>query len=142
MKPCFRIFITRPPRMTGFVKICPNFAPGSESQPFIEKAGGFGDHPSQKVEGHQNAVQNMQAFKALQNKHTSVHNIVVDANLASEIKKTTNNRFVIKLLFRVLHFLVLKNWAYIHNFKGLMKFISQCEGHKLHNHLLFGPKNT
>ena len=30
----------------------------------------------------------MQAFKALQNRHTSVHNILVETNLAGEIKKT------------------------------------------------------
>ena len=42
----------------------------------------------------------MQAFKALQNRLTSVHNILVEANLASEIKT---------LLFQVLHFLALKN---------------------------------
>ena len=84
----------------------------------------------------------MQAFKALQNRHTSVYNILVETNLAREIKKTANNRFVLKLLFRVLHFLVLKNWAYTHNFKDLVELISQCGGHELRSYLLFGPKNV
>ena len=75
----------------------------------------------------------MQAFKALQNRHTSVHNILVEANLASEIKT---------LLFQVLHFLALKNWAYTHIFKDLVQLISQCGGDGLRNHLLFGPKNA
>ena len=101
----FLDFYNSPSHNGWFCKICPNFAPGSGFQPFIEKAGGFGDHPSQRVElhlgseRHQKAVQNIQAFKAIQNRHTSVHNILVAANLASKIKKTANNRFVLKSLF-------------------------------------------
>ena len=144
----FLDFYNSPSHNGWFCKICLNFAPGSGFQPFIEKAGGFGDHPSQRVElhlgseRHQKAAQNIQAFKAIQNRHTSVHNILVAANLASKTKKTANNRFVLKSLFRVLHFLVLKNWAYTHDFKDLMKLISQCERHELCNHLLFGPTNA
>ena len=84
----------------------------------------------------------MQAFKVLQNRHTSVHNILVEANLASEIKKTTHNKFVLKLLFRTLHFLVLKKWIYAHHFKDLVELISQCGAEEFCNHLLFGPKNA
>ena len=117
-----------------FCKICPNFYPGSGFQPFIKKAGWFDDHPSQRVElhlgseRHQKAVQNMQflqSMQVLQNRHTSVHNILVEANLASEIKKT-NNRFMLKVIFQILHFLALKNWAYTHRFKEGMNFAIIC----------------
>ena len=66
----------------------------------------------------------MQAFKALQNRHKSVYKILVEANLASKIKKTTHNRFILKSLFQVLHFLVLKNWTHTHNLKDLVEIIS------------------
>ena len=97
-----------------FCKICTNFTPCSGYWPFIEKAGGFGDHPSQRVdlhlgsERHQKAFENMQAFEALQNRHTSVHNILAEANLGCEIKKTTLNRFMLESLFWILHSIVLK----------------------------------
>ena len=61
-----------------FCQICPNFSPGSEFRPFIEKADGFPDHSSQRVEFHlglerrQKAVQNIQTFKSLQNRNTSL----------------------------------------------------------------------
>ena len=38
---------------------------------------------------------------------------------------------MLKSLFRVLHLLVLKNWAYTHNFKDLVELISQCGGNFL-----------
>ena len=50
---------------------------------------------------------------------------------------------MLKSLFWVLHFLVLKNWTYTHNFnKNLVELISQCGGGELCNHLLSGPKNA
>ena len=57
-------------------------------------------------------------------------------------KKTTHEWFVLKSLFCVIHFLMLKNWAYTHNFKDSVELISQFGGNELCNHLLFGPKNT
>ena len=41
----------------------------------------------------------MLTFKPLQNWHTSVHNILVEANLAGKIKKTRHNSFALKSLF-------------------------------------------
>ena len=57
-------------------------------------------------------------------------------------KKKTNNWFISTSLFQVIHFLVLKNCTYIHNFKDLVKLISLCRGHELCSHRLFGLKNA
>ena len=52
------------------------------------------------------------------------------------------NLFVIKSFFRVIHFLIVKNWAYTHNFKDLVDLISQCGGMEVRKHLDFGPRNA
>ena len=38
--------------------------------------------------------------------------------------------------------MVIKNWAYTHNFKDMLELVSQCGGDKVKTHLLYGPKNA
>ena len=71
------------PRMGGSVKPVPISPLEQESdRAFIEKPGGFGDHPTDRVTIHLNskrhleAVKNKQASKELQQKHTSVHQLL------------------------------------------------------------------
>ena len=55
-------------------------------------------------------------------------------------KKTTHEWFVLKSLFHVIHFLVLKNWAYTHNFKDSVELISQFGGNQFAIICFLGPR--
>ena len=71
-----------------------------------------------------------------------MHDLLVQANLSNKIAQTGQNRFVIKTFFRVMHFMVTKNWAYTHSFKDMVNLISHCGGKEVKQHLTFGPKNA
>ena len=110
-----------------FCKTCSSFAPKSgKEKAFIDITGRFGDHPSDRAFLHLNSkrhklsVLNKQAFDELRKNHTDVYKMLVDASLSNAVAKTTQNRFAIKLFFRIIHFIVMKNWAYNNNFKDLV----------------------
>ena len=131
-----------------YCKTCPNFASGTGLRAFIEKPGGFGDHPGDRVALHLNSkrhmdtVKNKQTYKEVQAKYSSVHTLLKEANIAKQLMNENQNLFVIKSFFRVIHFLIVKKWAYTHNFKDLVDLISQCGGMEVRKHLDFGPRNA
>ena len=68
--------------------------------------------------------------------------MLVDASLSNAVAKTTQNRFAIKSFFRIIHFMVIKNWAYNNNFKDLVELIGNCGGSEIKTHLISSPKNA
>ena len=132
-----------------FCKTCVSFASSArDERPFIDTPGGFGDHPSHRAAlhlasaRHKQSILNKQAFNELRNNHSKVYKLLVDASLSNEIATINQNRFVIKSFFRVIHFMVIKNWGYTQNFKDVIEFIGNCGGNELKTHLLSSLKNA
>ena len=71
-----------------------------------------------------------------------VWKLVREASLASTATKIDRNRFLIKSFFRIVHSMIIKNWAYTHNFHDVVDPIGQCGGKEISPHLIIAPKNT
>ena len=132
-----------------FCKTCSSFAPKSgKEKAFIDIPRGFGDHSSDRAALHQNSkhhklsVLNKQAFDELRKNYTDVYKMLVDTSLSNAVAKTTQNRFVIKSFFRIIHFMVIKNWAYNSNFKDLVELNENCGGSEIKTQLISSPKNA
>ena len=129
-----------------FCKTCSSFAPKSEKErAFIDIPGGFGDHLSDRAALHLNSKHHKLSVlnnDELRKNHTDVYKMLVDASLSNAVAKTTQNQFVIKSFFRIIHFMVIKNWAYDNNFKDLVELIGNCSGSEIKTHLISSPKNT
>ena len=75
------------------------------------------------------------------NRGTDVWKLAREASLASTATKIDCNRFAIKPFFRIVHSMIIKNWAYTHNFH-VVDLISQCGGKEISSHLIMAPKNA
>ena len=82
------------------------------------------------------------AYLEMCNCDTDVWKLAQEASLASSATKIDRNRFVIKSFFRVVHSMILKNWAYTHNFRNVFDLISQCGCKEISSHLIMAPKNV
>ena len=76
------------------------------------------------------------------NRGTDVWKLARKASLASTATKIDRNRFVVKSFFRIVHSMIIKNWAYTHNFHDVVDLISQCGRKEILSHLIVAPKNA
>ena len=76
------------------------------------------------------------------NRGTDVWKLAREAGLASTATKIDPNRFVIKSFFRIVHSMIIKNWAYTHNFHDVIDLLSQCGSKEISSHLIMAPKNV
>ena len=65
-----------------------------------------------------------QAFNELRAKNTDAYKLLVEARLANQVDKSNQNRFVMKIFFRITHFMIIKNWGYTHNFQDVVKLVT------------------
>ena len=129
-------------------KICTSFATGQGDRAFIERPGNIGDHPTErftdhlKTKRHKDALSNRTAYLEMCNCGTDVWKLAREASLASTATKINCNRFVIKSFFGIVHSMIIKNWAYTHNFHDVVDLISQCGSKEISSHLIMAPKNV
>ena len=129
-------------------KICTSFTTRQGDRAFIERPGNIGDHPTErftddlKTKRHKDALSNRTAHLEMCNRGTDVWKLAREAGLASTTTKIDPNRFVIKSFFRIVHSMIIKNWAYTHNFHDVIDLISQCGGKEISSHLIMAPKNA
>ena len=131
-----------------FCKICSSFAVGTGQRHFIEQAGQFADHPSERANDHlktirhQTAVKNKQAFDELAKRDSNVWKMLRESSLTKESQRLTQARYIIKSFFRITHLLIMKNWAHTHNFKDLVELVALCGSKDVYTHLLLSPGNA
>ena len=82
------------------------------------------------------------AYLEMCNRGRDVWKLAREASLASTATKNDHNRFVIKSFFRIVHSMIIKNWAYTHNFNDVVDLISQCGSKEISSHLIMAPKNA
>ena len=87
-------------------------------------------------------VLNKQAFNKLCAKNTVVYKLLVEASLANIVVKSNQDCFVMKTLFKIAHFMIIKYRGYKHNFQDVVKLVKDCQGNEVKTHLISTPKNT
>ena len=85
---------------------------------------------------YQQSVLNIQAFIELRVKN--MYETLVEASLANQVGKSNQNCFMMEPLFRIRHFMIIKNWGYTHNFQDVVKLA----GNDMKTHLMSTPKNA
>ena len=123
-------------------KICTSFATGQGDHAFIERPGNISDHPTErftdhlKTKQHKDALSNRRAYLEICDRGTDIWKLAQEASLALTATKIDRNRFVIKSFFRIVHSMIIKKWAYTHNFHDVADLISQCGGKKISSNLI------
>ena len=129
-------------------KTCSSFAAGAGSRTFVEKPGSLGEHPTARFTEHcqstrhETAMKNKSAYSEMAKRDTNVWHLMRDHYLSSVSQKCSENRFVLKSFFRILHVMIKKNWTYTRNFRDIVELISVCGGNEISSHLLTSPRNA
>ena len=113
----------------------------------MERPGNIGDHPTERFTDHlktkrqKEATKNKMTYLEMCNFGTNVWKLAREASLALNTTKIDRNRFIIKSFFCIIQAMIIKNWAYTHNFCDVVDLVAHCGGKEISTHLM-APKNA
>ena len=88
------------------------------------------------------ATKTKMTYLKMCNRGTDVWKLAQEASLTSNTTKIDCNRFVIKSFFCIIDSMIIKNWAYTHNFHDVVHLVAHCGGKEISTHLIMAATNA